>query len=89
MHLAEKRMRFSERILKKITPPKWLLEKYPEGDWEWDFGPYPDFAKLTKPCLESGIMKTVTVGQSTLRLIRLRELIDLYVEYLEKDPDLF
>ncbi|MGD0028639.1 MAG: AAC(3) family N-acetyltransferase [Candidatus Bathyarchaeia archaeon] len=89
MHLAEKRVRFPERILKKITPPKWLLEKYSEGDWEWDFGPYPDFAKLTKPCLESGIMKTVTVGESTLRLVRLRELIDLYVEYLEKDPDLF
>jgi aminoglycoside N3'-acetyltransferase len=89
MHLAEKRVRFPERILKKITPPKWLLEKYPEGDWEWDFGPYPDFAKLTKPCLERGIMKTVTVGESTLRLVRLRELIDLYVEYLEKDPDLF
>jgi aminoglycoside 3-N-acetyltransferase len=89
MHLAEKRVRFPERILKKITPPKWLLEKYPEGEWEWDFGPYPDFAKLTKPCLERGIMKTVTVGESTLRLVRLRELIDLYVEYLEKDPDLF
>jgi aminoglycoside 3-N-acetyltransferase len=89
MHLAEKRMRFPERILKKITPPKWLLEKYPEGEWEWDFGPYPDFAKLTKPCLERGIMKTVTVGESTVRLVRLRDLIDLYVEYLEKDPDLF
>lgn len=89
MHLAEKRVRFPERILKKITPPKWLLEKYPEGKWEWDFGPYPDFAKLTKPCLERGIMKTVTVGESTVRLVRLRDLIDLYVEYLEKDPDLF
>jgi aminoglycoside 3-N-acetyltransferase len=89
MHLAEKRVRFPERILKKITPPEWLLEKYSEGDWEWDFGPYPDFAKLAKPCLERGIMKTVTVGESTLRLVRLRELIDLYVEYLEKDPDLF
>jgi aminoglycoside 3-N-acetyltransferase len=89
MHLAEKRVRFPERILKKITPPKWLLEKYSGGEWEWDFGPYPDFAKLTKPCLERGIMEMVTVGESTLRLVRLRELIDLYVKYLEKDPDLF
>ncbi len=89
MHLAEKRVRFPEQILKKITPPKWFVEKYPEGEWEWDFGPYPDFAKLTKPCLQRGIMKTVKVGESTLKLVKLRELIDLYVEYLKKDPDLF
>jgi aminoglycoside 3-N-acetyltransferase len=89
MHLAEKRVQFPERILKKITPPVLLVKKYPEGEWEWDFGPYPDFAKLTQPCLERGIMKTVKVGEATLRLVRLRELIDLYAEYLEKDPDLF
>ncbi|MDH5462584.1 MAG: AAC(3) family N-acetyltransferase [Candidatus Bathyarchaeota archaeon] len=89
MHLAEKRMHFPDHILKKITPPKWFVEKYPEGKWEWDFGSYPDFAKLTQPCLERGIMKTVKVGDATLKLVKLRQLIDLYVEYLEKDPDLF
>jgi len=89
MHLAEKRVRFPDRILKKITPPKEFVEKYPESEWEWDFGPYPDFAKLEKPCLERGIMKTTKVGEATLRLVRLRELIDLYVEYLERNPDLF
>jgi aminoglycoside 3-N-acetyltransferase len=89
MHLAEGRVRFPDRILRIITPPKWFVEKYPEGEWEWDIGPYPDFDKLTQPCLERGIMKTVRVGEATLRLVKLRELIDLYVEYLEKDPDLF
>jgi aminoglycoside 3-N-acetyltransferase len=89
MHLAEKRVQLPERILKKITPPKWLVEKYPEGEWEWDFGPYPDFAKLTQPCPERGIMKTVKVGKATLRLVKIRELVDLYTEYLKKDPDLF
>lgn len=89
MHLAEKRVRFPGRILEKITPPKWFAEKYPEGEWEWDIGPYPDFAKLRQPCLERGIMRVTKIGKSTLRLVRLRELIDLYVEYLEKDPDLF
>jgi aminoglycoside 3-N-acetyltransferase len=89
MHLAEKRVHFPDHILKKITPPKWFVEKYPEGKWEWDFGSYPDFAKLTQPCLERGIMKTVKVGDATLKLVKLRQLIDLYVEYLEKDPDLF
>jgi len=58
MHLAEKRVHFPKRILKKITPPKWFVEKYPEGEWEWDMGSYPDFAKLTQPCLECGLMKT-------------------------------
>lgn len=89
MHLAEKRVTLPEHILKKITPPKWVVEKYPEDEWEWDIGPYPDFAKLTQPCLDRGIMKIVKVGKSTLRLVKLRELIELYVEYLDKDPYLF
>jgi len=89
MHLAEKRVRFPDRILKMITPPKWFVQKYPGDEWEWDIGPYPDFAKLTQPCLDRGIMKTVTVGEATLKLVKLRELIDLYVEYLEKEPDVF
>jgi len=89
MHLAEKRVRLPERIFKRITAPEWFVEKYPEDEWEWDFAPYPDFAELKDPCLERGIMKTVKVGNSTLRLVKLKELIDLYVEYLEKDPDLF
>jgi len=89
MHLAEKRVRLPGRILKKVTPPKWFVEKYPEDEWEWDVGPYPDFAKLTQPCIERGIMKTIKVGKATLRLVKLRELIDLYVAYLERNPDLF
>jgi aminoglycoside N3'-acetyltransferase len=82
-------VRLPDCILRMITPPRWFAEKYPEGEWEWDFGPYPDFARLTQPCLERGIMKAFRVGKATLRLIKLRKLIDLYVEYLETDPDLF
>jgi len=89
MHLAEKRVQFPKHILKKITPPKEFLEKYSETEWEWDFGPYPDFSKMEEPCLEHGITKTVRVGEATLKLVRLRELIDLYTEYLTKNPDLF
>jgi len=89
MQLAEKRVQLPEHILKKITPPKWFVEKYPEGEWEWDFVPYPDFTKLTKSCIRRRIMKTVKVGNAILRLVRLRELINLYVEYLRKNPDLF
>lgn len=89
MHLAEKHVQFPERILQKMTPPRWFVEKYPEDEWEWDVGPYPDFAKLTEPCFQRGIMETTKVGAAILRLVKLRELIDLYVEYLTKDPDLF
>ena len=83
MHLAEKRVQLPERVLEKITLPHWLIEKCRESEWELDFGPYPDFAKLTNPCIERRIMKTVKVGEATLRLVKLRELIDLYVEYLK------
>ena len=89
MHLAEKRVQFHKHILDKLTPPEAFVKKYQEMEWEWDFGPYPDFAKLEEPCLEHGIMKTVKVGEATLKLVKLRELIDLYVEHLEKNPDLF
>jgi len=33
-------------------------------------------------------MKTVKVGEATLKLVRFRELIDSYAEYLRKNPDL-
>jgi aminoglycoside 3-N-acetyltransferase len=89
MHLAEKRVKFPKRILDKLTPPKSFVKKYPQDEWEWDFGPYPDFAKLEEPCLKQGIMKTVKVGEALLKLVKLRELINLYVEYLTKNPDLF
>jgi len=89
MHLAEKRVQFPKHILEKITPPKELVEKYPEKEWEWDFGPYPDFSKIEEPCIEHGIMKTVRIGEATVKLLRLRELIDLYAEYLRRDPDIF
>jgi len=89
MHLAEERVQLPPHILKRITPPKWFLEKYPEEEWEIEYGPYPDFAKMEDPCIKNGIMKTVKVGEATLKLVRLRELIDLYAEYLKKSPDLF
>jgi len=93
MHLAEERVQLPPRILEKIEPPPELLEKYgPDLGWpEWDigYGPYPDFAKMEEPCKEHGVMKTVKIGEATVKLLRLRELIDLYAEYLRKTPDLF
>ncbi len=89
MHLAEELVVLPEYILEKITPPKWFVEKYPEDEWEWDFGPYPEFSKMEKPCQKHKIMKTIKVGEATLKLVKLRELIDLYVEYLRKNPDQF
>lgn len=89
MHLAESMVELPERILEKITPPKWFVERYPEDEWEWDVGPYPDFAKLEPICKEQGIMKTVTIGNAIIRLLRLRALIELYAEALRENPDMF
>jgi len=89
MHLAEERVVLPKHILEKITPPKWFVEKYPEDKWEWDVGPYPEFSKMEEPCQKHKIMKTIKVGEAILKLVRLRELVDLYVEYLGKNPDQF
>jgi aminoglycoside N3'-acetyltransferase len=34
-------------------------------------------------------MRTTNVGRATLRLVKLKALVKLYVEYLEKNPDMF
>ena len=89
MHIAEEKVILPNHILEKITPPQWIVEKYPEDKWETDFGPYPDFLKLEEPCLQKKIMRTEKVRNATLKLVKLKDLIDLYVEYLEANPDLF
>lgn len=89
MHSAEEQVVLPKHILEKITPPRWFMEKYPEDEWEWDFGPYPDFSKMEEPCQRQKLVKTIKVGEARLKLVRLRELIDLYVECLGKNPDQF
>lgn len=89
MHLAEQRVELPKSIKDKIMPPQTFVEKYPGDEWEWDFGPYPDFKQMEEPSLQHKIMKTTQVGKATLKLVKLRDLIDLYVQYLEKWPDLF
>jgi aminoglycoside 3-N-acetyltransferase len=89
MHLAEEQVTLPKHIQEKLTPPKWFVEKYPINEWEWDIGPYPNFSKMEEPCQKHKIMKTTQVGEATLKLIRLKDLINLYVKYLKKTPDLF
>jgi aminoglycoside N3'-acetyltransferase len=89
MHLAERIVELPERILAKITPPGWFVEKYPKDEWEWDIGPYPNFAKLEPICKERGIMRITVIGEATVKLLKLRELIDLYAQELRKNPELF
>jgi aminoglycoside N3'-acetyltransferase len=89
MHLAEELVSLPEHILEKITPPQWFIEKCPQDKWEWDFGPYPEFSEMEKPCQKHKIMKTIRVGEAALKLVNLRELIDLYVEYLRENLDRF
>jgi len=93
MHLAEEHVQLPPHILEKLKPPPELIRRY--GDdlgwprWDIGFGPYPDFARMERPCEEHGIMKAIRIGEATVELLRLSELIELYAEYLRKDPDAF
>jgi len=89
MHLAEKEVRLPDHILEKTTPPAELAQRYRNDNIGFGYGPYPDFAKMEGPCIDHGIMKTTQVGDARIRLLRLRELIDLYAAYLRKDADAF
>ena len=89
MHLAERDVQLPQHILDRITPPAELAEKYGKEEIHFGFGPYPDFERMEEPCREYGIMKTRKIGEATVKLLRLRELIDLYAEHLRKDPDRF
>jgi aminoglycoside 3-N-acetyltransferase len=89
MHIAEDRIRLPKHIIEKTTMPKWFTEKCPESDWDVGYGPYPDSSKMEEPCLQHEIMRIVNIGKAPLKLVRLRDLIDLYAEYLRKNPDSF
>jgi aminoglycoside N3'-acetyltransferase len=89
MHLAEEGITLPEYIREKITLPEALRRKYPGGEWEIGFGPYPDFMLMEGPCQARGIMQLARIGDSIVRLARLRELIALYHEYLAEWPEIF
>jgi aminoglycoside 3-N-acetyltransferase len=89
MHLAEERVQLPKHIIEKTTMPKWLAEKYPEQEWDVGYGPYPDFAKMDELALENKIMKKAKVGEATLKLFKLKEMVNLYAEHLKRNPDLF
>jgi len=89
MHLAEERVQLPKRILDKTTLPQALRQKYPESEWDVGFGPYPDFPKMEEPYLKRKIIKTVKVGEATVKMARLRVMIDLFAEYLKRNPDSF
>ena len=89
MHLAEENIQLPKHILDRMTPPPELLERYEGEHIEFGFGPYPDFELMEDPCKKHDIMKMMKIGGSTVKLLRLRELIDLYADYLRKDPDVF
>lgn len=89
MHLAEQYVKLPRFILRKIERPSWLAEKYPPDQWCIGYGPYPDFLLMEGPCQERGIMKLGRIGAAVVRLIRLRELVEVYAEYLREHPEVF
>ena len=89
MHLSERGIEIPERILERTRAPKELRERYHSENIHFGFGPYPDFGLMEKPCRDAGVMKWRQIGDATVKLFRLQELIKLYAEHLRKDPDRF
>jgi aminoglycoside 3-N-acetyltransferase len=89
MHLAEERVRLPKHIQDILTPPGWLKKKYPDGEWDTDFGIYPDFKQIEPYCIERKIIKATKIGNGTIRIVKLKKLLDLYVELLTENPGLF
>jgi len=89
MHLAEERVTLPRHIADKLALPAEAQQKYPPGEWCIDGGPYPDFVLMEGPCQDRGLLKMTRIGDSVVKLIRLRELIDLYAEYLRNCPEAF
>jgi len=94
MHLAERDV---DGLPQSPEPPealKELIQKYEADGIRVNVEYpgrlcYPDFVKMEEPCKEHGIMKITKIGEATVKLIRLRELIALYAEYLRKNPHIF
>lgn len=51
--------------------------------------PIPIFAKIEEICKKHGIMKITTIGEATVGLLKLKELIEPHVEALRNNPDMF
>jgi aminoglycoside 3-N-acetyltransferase len=89
LHLGEEGITLPDYILRKITMPAALREKYPEGEWEIGYGPYPDFVLLEGPCQAKGLMQLARVGNAVIRYARLRDLVELYADYVRWCPEVF
>jgi aminoglycoside 3-N-acetyltransferase len=89
MHLAEENVELPGYIAGKSLPLAEAQQKYPPGEWCIGGGPYPDFGLMEGPCQERGILKITRTGDAVVKLVRLRELIDLYAEYLRNCPEAF
>ncbi len=89
MHLAERGVQLPERIMKRITPPAELRERTRRENVHFGYGPYPAFGLMEGPCSKHGIMRTCRIGEAEVKLLRLRELIDLYARALTDNPDMF
>jgi aminoglycoside 3-N-acetyltransferase len=57
------------------------------GEWKYYPGPHRDFIRLDRQYRESGKMKTGRIGNSVVRLIKARDLIDIGLELGKISPD--
>ena len=86
-------MHLSEDIAK---PPQYLRREEANREREVDGrkvraveGPWADFTKMEEAYLQRGIMKTGTIGEATVRLLKARPMVELFAEALRQNPDRF
>lgn len=89
MHLAEHKVQLPKHIQDKIVKPFELLKKYPPEEWIMGYGPYPKFAVMDDICRQHVAFKETMIGDALVKFFRLKEVIDLYANELQNNPDKF
>lgn len=85
MHTAEELLE-----MPYLSPSRKATFKTPEGEvtkcWKFFPGPHRSFIGLDRMLAESGKMRIGRIGKSVVRLIRIRDLLELCMEAARKNP---
>jgi aminoglycoside 3-N-acetyltransferase len=77
-YLSEHRVRYTDESGREQTK---ILKKYP--------GPHRNFIGVDRILRESGVMKTGRIGNAVALLIKARQMVDILLKGLKKNPALF
>ena len=90
LHIADRRLvQLPPHIVKMIKPPEELQRRLDAENLICGFGPYPEMSLMEDVCRAAGILKETEIGRAKVKLLRLREAVELYAAELRRDPDRF